>query len=354
MRVAQINITKPEEGSGDGITEYSYQIFRHTQRQKGMHVDSIYALEKTKRNNTMGLLYTNTIFKNRLSKMMDNGYDIIHITNQELGFAAKLIKKRNKNTRIITTIHDAARLEKGLHKGLQQSAYNMLVSSSINDAVKYSDFILFDSTLSRDMVMRRHIVHNFEVVPLGIKNEFIREKLSRKPMGRFVVGYIGSLAQNKNTTFILKTANVLKGSKIRFLVYGTGVEHNKLLMYKKAYDLQNVELMGFAPEERLSEIYDSFNAFMFPSLYEGFGLPILSAQARGLPVILYKAGKIPSEAKRYCFEAADENQAAEMVRMIKRRGYDEKRKRRSMAYARGFTWSRCTKRVVEIYKQILD
>ena len=55
--------------------------------------------------------------------------------------------------------------------------------------------------------------------------------------------------------------------------------------------------MGLALEERLIGIYDSFDVFAFPSLYEGFGLPILEAQSRGLPVIIYKYGKIPSASK---------------------------------------------------------
>ena len=50
--------------------------------------------------------------------------------------------------------------------------------------------------------------------------------------------------------------------------------------------------MGFAPEEKLVSIYDSFDAMVFPTLYEVFELPILEAQSREIPVIVYKMEKL--------------------------------------------------------------
>ncbi|MEM3610337.1 MAG: glycosyltransferase, partial [Candidatus Anstonellales archaeon] len=115
---------------------------------------------------------------------------------------------------------------------------------------------------------------------------------------------------------------------------------------------KNIRFMGFAPEEKLIETYDSFDCFVFPSLYEGFGLPILEAQARGLPVIIYKYGKIPKEVRKYCFEAESPEHMAQIIENLKENGYNEKLKEKATAYARSFTWEKTAKETLKIYKKV--
>jgi len=92
--------------------------------------------------------------------------------------------------------------------------------------------------------------------------------------------------------------------------------------------------MGFAPEEKIVEIYDSFDVFVFQSLYEGLSYPILEAQSRGLPVIIYKYGKIPKEVRKYCFEAESPEHMAQIIEELKENGYSEKKRKEAINYAR--------------------
>ena len=93
---------------------------------------------------------------------------------------------------------------------------------------------------------------------------------------------------------------------------------------------------------------------MFPSYYEGFGLEILEAQARGLPVIIYKHAKIPNEIKRYCFEAESPEHMAQIIEELKENGYNEKQRKKAMEYARSFTWEKTAKETLEVYNKILE
>jgi glycosyltransferase involved in cell wall biosynthesis len=111
--------------------------------------------------------------------------------------------------------------------------------------------------------------------------------------------------------------------------------------------------MGFAQESRMAQIYDRFDAFVFPSLHEGFGIPILEAQARGLPVIIYKYGKIPKEVRTYCLEAEDAEGAARIIRGLREHGYDEKLRKKATAYARSFRWSKTARATLEVYREVL-
>ena len=168
------------------------------------------------------------------------------------------------------------------------------------------------------------------------------------------IGYIGSLAYHKNVIFVLKAAEILKDQDAyRFQVYGNGIEYKALLDYKSSHRLKNVEFMGFAQESRMAQTYDGFDIFMFPSLYEGFGMPILEAQARGLPVITYKYGKIPEEVRKYCFEAKNEEHAAQIMCDLRDHGYNEKLKRKATAYACSFRWSKTAKSTQDVYREIL-
>jgi alpha-1,3-rhamnosyl/mannosyltransferase len=107
-------------------------------------------------------------------------------------------------------------------------------------------------------------------------------------------------------------------------------------------------------EENKVKAYDSFDAFAFPSMYEGLGHPILEAKARGLLVILYKYGKIPKEVRRYCFEAESPEHMAQIIENLNENGYNKKLQRKATEYARSFTWERCAKETLIVYKRSFE
>ena len=329
MKILIIAISKPYKGSGAGLTEYSYQLSEHLKPilPNGSSIDFLYSLHNSKRNNIKGLLHANTSFKKMIANVPKDKYDIIHITDHEIGFAAKILKRAGNGAKIITTIHDLSRFEKGLHRGLSQKVYNKLVQGSIKDAIKYSDFILCNSSQTLNTVAERFgQIKNIKVVLHGTNDVMIKAKIpKRKVHKKFVIGYIGALMKHKNVIFLLKAAEILKSeSEYKFVIYGTGMDKNRLLRFKQDNGLDNVDLNGYLKEDEKLKAYDSFDAFAFPSLYEGLGYPILEAQSRGLPVIIYKYGKIPKEVRKYCFEAGSPEHMAQIIENIKENGYNEK------------------------------
>lgn len=93
---------------------------------------------------------------------------------------------------------------------------------------------------------------------------------------------------------------------------------------------------------------------VFPSMYEGFGLPILEAQARGLPVIIYKKGGISKEIRKYCLGTRGEKYMAQLIASIEANGYDEGKRHLTEQYADGFDWAECTKKTLKIYNIVLN
>lgn len=354
-----VSTVKPYEGSGSGLTYYAYQLIKHMKPLLSKHdrIDELYALDAAKKNNVAGLVGANTAFKRKIAAVPNGKYDIIHILDQEIGFAAKALKKAHNTAKIITTVHDLARFEKGLHRGLKQSLYNKLVRGSAADAIRYSDVVLCNSTQTRDSIMKRFPETNTKVIYHGTDDRFLTMKkrtVGRKTAGKFVIGYIGALAYHKNVIFILKTAAHMKDDRrFMFRIYGEGPELKRLMKYKKSHSLDNVELMGYAPEKDKIHIYDSFDVFMFPSLYEGLGHPILEAEVRGLPVIICKGAAIPKEVSKYCMVAMDQKHAAKLI-VYSVRGNNTLKLKRVIEYADIFAWKTTARCSFKIYKSVLS
>ncbi|OJT94526.1 MAG: hypothetical protein JJ59_00145 [Candidatus Micrarchaeum sp. AZ1] len=356
MKLLIISQAKPYKGSGTGLTEYAYQLSEHLKPmlKNSNSMEYLYALKESKRSNIAGLIYTNTQFKKKIAAIPKDRYDIIHITDQEMGFAAKIIKKTRNRAKIITTVHDLSRFEKGLHRGITQKAYNRLVKGSTTDAVRYSDFILCNSSQTKETVKNRFGRNeNISVVSHGTNDTILKAKIPKKRNNAFVIGYIGALMKHKNVIFIFNAAKMLKEKPYTFIVYGDGADMPMLKKFKEVNNLNKVKIMGYLKEGEKVKAYDSFNAFAFPSLYEGLGFPILEAQARGLPVIIYKYGKIPKEVRKYCFEAETPEHMAQIIKHIKENGYNEKRMKKATEYARSFTWEKCARETLKVYKKVM-
>jgi len=192
------------------------------------------------------------------------------------------------------------------------------------------------------------------LVNLGVDKRFIG-KQPKKRIGKiFKIGHIGALGTTKNIRFAVDAFNKLSSRNDIFEIWGNSLSSE---YYKSLVDAsksnRKIIFRGFAPEKDLVKIYDSFDVFVYPSKYEGFGLHIFEAQARGLPVIIYKDAMIPKEVRKYCMEARDEAEMAEMVEDIKENGYGEQKRREAMEYARSFTWEKTAIRMIEVYNTVL-
>ncbi|MDE1870247.1 MAG: glycosyltransferase [Candidatus Micrarchaeota archaeon] len=355
MKIALVNVIKPQEGSRDGMTEYTYQLYERI-RKKHV-VDLVYVTEKSKRLDSIAYVYANTLFKFKVRKLAKKKYDIIHITNQELGFVAKTVKKLGTKAKVITSIHDLMRMDINSVQGFSQRMYSRLVARSIMDCFKFSDSIIFSaSTVEKDAVKRFGGMFGAHVTTLlGPSEEFRTAPIPKKTKRReFVVGYVGAFAPWKNPMFVLKTAKLLKDDKsIVFKMYGHGPEEEVMRAYKSENRLENLEIKSFPAQNRFLEMYDGFDLFFYPTLEEGSSLPMINSQCRGLPVVIYKGNKVDDEVTRYCFVSKDEKDAAGLIRGIEEKGFETKRRQIMLKYVRGFSWDRVAKETLDVYHKVL-
>jgi glycosyltransferase involved in cell wall biosynthesis len=103
---------------------------------------------------------------------------------------------------------------------------------------------------------------------------------------------VGSLKSNKNFGVIPRALRLLGGS-LKLPLAVAGGRDARVYQGTEAAGLDGVNLLGFVPDEELNVLYRHASWFIFPSLYEGFGLPPLEAMANGCPVLAAHAASIP-------------------------------------------------------------
>jgi alpha-1,3-rhamnosyl/mannosyltransferase len=115
--------------------------------------------------------------------------------------------------------------------------------------------------------------------------------------------------------------------------------------------------LGFVPSEDLPLLFAGARLFTFPSLYEGFGLPVLEAMSSGVPVVCSNNSSLPEvagDAALMC-EAQDTETLTELIQ----RGLEDEAWRASaveqgLLHAARFSWERCASETLQVYKTVVE
>jgi glycosyltransferase involved in cell wall biosynthesis len=133
-----------------------------------------------------------------------------------------------------------------------------------------------------------------------------------------------------------------KHPDLRRTVIKSGVEHD-------------VRFLGFVAIDTLRIFYDLAKVFVFPSLYEGFGLPPLEAMALGTPVVTSNTSSLPEVVGQAAVLVNPEN-VFEITRALRRVLLDQelrdKLKAASIEQAQRFSWETSVRRLLEVYNQV--
>jgi len=118
---------------------------------------------------------------------------------------------------------------------------------------------------------------------------------------------------------------------------------------------ERARFLGDIPEEDLPALYSGAALFVFPSLYEGFGLPALEAMACGTPVICSNTSSLPeiAEGVALTFDPSNaEEMAQTMERALEDEGLRQELREKGLARARDFSWERTARETLAVYQEV--
>jgi glycosyltransferase involved in cell wall biosynthesis len=191
------------------------------------------------------------------------------------------------------------------------------------------------------------------VTPNGIDPAFSPDGPS--PDGDAYALFVGALQPRKDPQAAIDALALLGDADLRLVVVGPdkggraeaeqAAERNGLR--------GRVEFRGHVPQNELAALYRGAVCLVFPSRYEGFGLPVLEAMASGTPVVATTAGALPEVAGDAAILVEDRNPVA-LAGGIERALADRERLvAAGLARAKQFTWAETARRTLEVYRELL-
>jgi glycosyltransferase involved in cell wall biosynthesis len=119
---------------------------------------------------------------------------------------------------------------------------------------------------------------------------------------------------------------------------------------------RRIVLTGYVPDEELPALYGGAQSFVFPSLYEGFGLPVLEAMQCGTPVISSHASSLPEVVgdAGLLFDPRDSDALSEaMLKIYRSQSLRQELSEKSLRRAKLFSWKRCADDTVSAYERAI-
>ncbi len=292
-------------------------------------------------------------FWQRVKKFLPQ-YDILHLISQNLAFLAP--KKGN----VVVTCHDIAPLfipGRKWVKWMRKKLYSGLGWASVVIADSYFTATDISKVFGRDE-------SEIKVIPLGVDFGLFRPLDKQECRSRLglphkipIVLNLGIDKWRKNVAGVIKAiAQVRQKVPEVILVRIGSLSLKNIKLIKKLKINSNILVVPFCSDEQLVWYYNAADVFVFPSFYEGFGLPPLEAMACGTPVVAANRTSIPEvvgNAAVLVDPEVPDNIARGIERIIKDKALATALSEAGLQQAARFSWHNTARATAEIYYSLL-
>ncbi|MDA3850444.1 MAG: glycosyltransferase family 1 protein, partial [Spirochaetaceae bacterium] len=165
----------------------------------------------------------------------------------------------------------------------------------------------------------------------------------------------------KNPWLLLNTYNQYiknKSNPEDLIIAGSGWDNKTVINFIKKNNLEdNIHLLGFISEEKSIELYNGAEIFIFPSFYEGFGMPNLEAMACGTPVITSSVFAIPEIVEDAALLLDNEKDSKELQNKMEYLQNNPQIKelliQKGFNRVKDFSWHTSAKTIISVYDELL-
>jgi glycosyltransferase involved in cell wall biosynthesis len=188
------------------------------------------------------------------------------------------------------------------------------------------------------------------VVPHGVSNEpNVPPIESRQP----IVLTVGAVQKRKNTARLIEAFTAMPAPWELWIAGSLGFEAEAVL--ESAKTNPRIRLLGYVADTELRELYRRAAIFAFPSLDEGFGMPVLEAMSYGVPVLTSNRSSLPEVAgdAAVLVDPFSVDSIAEGLRSLQEESSRHTWTERGLRRAREFTWERAARETAAVYESVL-
>lgn len=270
-----------------------------------------------------------------------------------IGLGALIFKRFFPKVLLVTTYHH---LEENF-------LFNVINKFFINQW----DIIVADSEFTKGEIEAKYRLYNNKIIRIyaGLDNTF-QVKPKKQSLiklydltGKIVLLFLGGLKPRKNLTFLLRLMTQLKNKNLKLLICGSGNLRNNLENLSKRLGIEDkIIFTGFIKETDKVDYYNLADIFLFPSLKEGFGMPVIEAAACGVPVIASNISSLKEliidRQTGYLPKLNDINDWK--LKIEKLLGNEDLRKnmgKEAQKFSHKFSWQKCAQQQIKIYKNYI-
>lgn len=354
---------------GTGIGTYTYELISSL---NDFDRDNNYTLYMPKDNNYIHF-NKNFIIKNICDDKKENFWDdvntpneiyednlcIYHVPQNGIGLPKK------KNCPFVITLHDIIPCKM---PSTVSEQYLTIFFEKIKEIINHCDSIITVSNYSKKDIVENLNYPEEKIHVTYLASDNVYRPLNKIYSKKFIknsygveedfILYIGGFSPRKNICGLIEAFSKLKYRNNLKLIIG-GKKGKSYSLYKqKAIDLHienKVIFTGFIPIEHLPIFYNAAKLFVYPSLYEGFGLPPIEAMACGTPVIASNRTSIPEILGDAAYLINPEDidvLCSSMEEVLENENLRKELILRGYAKSKSLNWESTAKKTLDIYKII--
>jgi glycosyltransferase involved in cell wall biosynthesis len=292
--------------------------------------------------------------------------DLVHVLDHSY---AHMIERAGRCP-VVVTVHDLMPVvvlrapTETWREGWREGVRNRFLRQALKSLREADAYIVGTQWLKYELATWLGTDKNIFVVPFGVDRAFYGESTVARERGRrdwripedaFVVLHVGSTVDRKNVPLVIQTLARLRQQTDAYLLQVGGrftPEQEQLI---ERLDLRSaVRSVSSADETALRRAYRAADVLLFPSLYEGFGFPVLEAFASGLPVVTSGAGglKEVSGGAAVVVEGRDPGDYMHAIERLDDPDERDELIQRGWERARQFTWQKTALLTAQVYKPL--
>lgn len=282
-----------------------------------------------------------------------DGADIVH--------SPTLWVPPRRTAPLVVTVHDISFIS---HPHYHTGRVRLIYNSGLRRAIREADALITDAVCTADEMVRLAGAPRHKIFPIPLAADasfrptFDPAVPSRYGIESDYLLYVGTLEPRKNLTVLLEAFAGLDTPGIKLVLAGAkGWLYEEIFTSIDRLQLQErVIFPGYVADGDLAALYTMARVFVYPSTFEGFGLPVLEAMACGTPVITTNVSSLPEVAGDAAILISPDDIPAlrqALRSLLSDQALHTELSGRALARSKEFSWRKTAEMTAEIYRNVL-